>query len=248
MNKLANNQTNKQPTIPATPFKLPIGTNKEDGLHITQTANNVNFLCQKTRIQASINVGQDSEIAALFDHTVAVEIDMRRDKEGGKVSVTGQLPLAMLLAFASNGIFEVCNTNTANAEDKEQAFRDQWEAMQAGYIYKGVYATAMRSGDTGVKDFRAFLTNVVAGTVILDVAQTETIQRNVIAKGLKLGKGVAPTPEQITEALADAKRINFGVTQLAKLEVQLFKLWPWLEAAVTDSGYARTELQADDLL
>lgn len=221
---------------------LPISAEHQK-IKAVSTANNYEFRTHKLAVESTIAIGKDGAIAGLLDDKLTVTVT--RISAGIRNTKVAELSLAMVLAFASNGVFEQFNTNLKTDGD----FADQWDAVTNNYLYKSDYQLSLKSPEKD-NSFRAFLVAVMAqeSPVTIDDEHKATITRNVIAKGLRLEKGKAPTAEQTAAALSDEKVISFGITQLAKLEIQLLKLWSWLEPALTENGYARSELKADDLL
>lgn len=129
---MSNNTQNTTHTLIHNTVKM--GTS--DAIGYTDSDLSVDLRTNKLKVQTAISVGNDQQIA--IDTLLPVTVSKMFDS--GAVSKTLHLPVTQLLALASNGLFELFNTNPKDAKQ----FNELCEALTNGYCYPSSYAQSLK--------------------------------------------------------------------------------------------------------
>jgi len=173
---MKNPNTKNQPAV-----VLPL-SGKGRVIKASQTELDYQFLTDKKQVTVALSIGKETELAALLNSPIQTGVTVRG--LGELVQHDGQLTLAMLLAFASNGLFEVYSTNLATPRD----IAEQWAANVWGYVYKGDYLASLRKPDfsfpTLVKAIMDKDEAVTDGLTAEQLAQFDTLLAQLKFKGI----------------------------------------------------------------
>jgi hypothetical protein len=129
---MKNQNTKNQPAV-----VLPV-SGKGRVIKANQTELDYQFLTDKKQVTVALSIGKETELAAMLNTPIQTGVTVRGLDT--LVQHDGQLTLAMLLAYASNGMFEIYSTNLSTAKD----IAEQWTANESGFIYKGDYLASLR--------------------------------------------------------------------------------------------------------
>lgn len=194
---------------PAERVRLPQSRKGRD-IYATQSELNYKFVTAKKKVQVELSVGKDEPLAHLLGYQIQVSV--KAESADGKVTIRhGHLSLATLLVDASNGLFELTNTNSIT----EQDCIDQWDAQVNGYIYKGDWLASLKKPEFSFPTLYKQLTDVDA-----DLIATYGV-----------------TYEQLAQWQALVKQLNFKGVMAHQTKLHDSDKWTWLAAIMDDLGY-----------
>lgn len=118
--------------------KSLLGQSKGDSIRYNDSgSNNISLETAKLKVQVSIELGRDMDWLRI-DELLPVSITKVFDSEN--ITRVIRLPVIQLLLLASNGCFELVNTNP---KDKQQ-FNDLMLAFENGYSYPSSYQASLK--------------------------------------------------------------------------------------------------------
>ena len=113
-------------------------TSAADSIQIKETANNLLLGTRKLKVQVEIGLGKDQTVLSVLD---ALPVTLSKTFDGQQVvTETIQLPVLQLLTVASNGLFELVNTNPKTPEQ----FEALMTAFRNGYFYPSSYEASIK--------------------------------------------------------------------------------------------------------
>ncbi len=184
-----------------------------DAIGYTLTDNGVDLRTNKLKVQVSIAVGNEQTVmeSSLLPVTVAKSFD-----KDNCLQVL-HLPVIQLLALASNGIFELYNTNPKTPEQ----FRALGDALSNGFAYPSSYEQSLKKDPFSWATFIGEL-NTLSEKSELSVSQIA----------------------QYTQAKAKAPKVRELSTFLARAYDS--EKWAWLKVLMDGAGYSMGVV-SDDL-
>ena len=126
-------------------------TSAADSIQIKETANNLELGTRKLKVRVEIGLGRDQTYLTLTD-TLPVTLSKTFDGQIVKTE-TLQLPVLQLLSAASNGLFELVNTNPKTPEQ----FNTLMTAFENGYFYPSSYEASIKRPPFNLTKFIAEL-------------------------------------------------------------------------------------------
>jgi len=113
-------------------------TSAADSIQIKESANNLLLGTRKLKVQVEIGLGRDQTTLNILD---TLPVTLSKTFDGQQVaSETIQLPVLQLLTVASNGLFELVNTNPKTVEQ----FAALMTAFRNGYFYPSSYEASIK--------------------------------------------------------------------------------------------------------
>lgn len=195
---------------------IRMGTSDAIGYSLQE--NSVDLRTNKLKVQVAISIGNGQSLSevSVLPVTVAKSFDNENCLQ------VLHLPVIQLLALASNGIFELFNTNPKNSEQ----FSSLCQALLNGFAYPSSYTQSMK------KD--PFVWAKFVGEL------------NLMAKERVL------SDEQIGQYEAAKKRVPLLPALIAFLtRAYDSPAWAWLRALMDEAGYTVVEdmdSELEDLL
>lgn len=117
--------------------KLVPDTSKSDSIAIQESDNNLLLGTRKLKVQVEIGLGKHQDYLAVTDK---LPVTIAKSFDAGNCTKTVYLPVLQLLTAASNGLFELANTNP---KDSKQ-FDELIAALENGYFYPSSYAASLK--------------------------------------------------------------------------------------------------------
>lgn len=118
--------------------KSLLGQSKGDSIRYTDSgSNNISLETAKLKVQVSLELGRDMEWLRI-DELLPVSITKVFDSEN--ITRVIRLPVVQLLLLASNGIFELVNTNPKNPQQLSELI----EAFSNGFSYPSSYQASLK--------------------------------------------------------------------------------------------------------
>ena len=113
-------------------------TSAADSIQIKETTNNLLLGTRKLKVQVEVSLGRDQHTLNVLD-TLPVTLSKTFDGQQ-VVTETINLPVLQLLTVASNGLFELVNTNPKTPEQ----FGALMAALRNGYFYPSSYEASIK--------------------------------------------------------------------------------------------------------
>lgn len=202
-------------TYPAIDWrKLVPDTSKSDSIAIQESDNNLLLGTRKLKVQVEIGLGKHQD--ALFV-TDKLPVTIAKSFDAGNCTKTVYLPVLQLLTAASNGLFELANTNP---KDSKQ-FDELISALENGYFYPSSYATSLKREPFSWATFVADLNIAVENREL----SAEQIQQ------VSAVKAKAPKLRELSAFFVDAYNSP---------------KWVWLKERMDAAGYT-VGVVSDDL-
>ncbi len=189
--------------------RLPQSRKGRD-IYSAQTDLNYKFITAKKKVQVELSIGKDEPLAAMLSYPIQVSV--KAESSDGKVTIRhGSLTLATLLVDASNGLFELTNTNSTTGQDCV----DQWEAQVNGYIYKGDWLASLKKPEFSFP----------------------TLYKALSDRDAELLLTYSVTDSQLAQWDALCKQLNFKAVMAHQTKLHDSDKWLWLAAIMDDLGY-----------
>ena len=109
-----------------------------DAIQVKALSNNFYLNTNKLKVQTSISLGRDQKVLAM--NTPLRVAVLKQFKDDSKASVSFNMTVAALLTVASNGLFELFNTNIHS----EPQLKALVVALENGYFYPSSYELSQK--------------------------------------------------------------------------------------------------------